>query len=304
MPSLAQRAEQPLRRAGHADHPGALDVDQRDLVDAGDALDRVRRHRRLADQRARASRARTCCGSRSGSASRPPAPSSAGESPWRRSRPAPSPRGTTSESITVASGTRRGSALSTPSTSVQMWISTASSRSPKIDAEKSLPLRPSVVCRPCGSRAMKPVMISVAAALGADGSAARVGARRRPTARSGRAALHSTSHDVARVDPLHARRAGRGRQEAREEARRPDLAEADDQVARVAEADRVSRTACRMLAMSRQSASSSLDELRRLVRGRTAPVAMSTWRLRTRVEACRRRPPAARPRRPGPAARR
>ena len=38
---------------GHADHPGALDVDQRDLLDAGDPLDRVRRHRRLADQRSR-----------------------------------------------------------------------------------------------------------------------------------------------------------------------------------------------------------------------------------------------------------
>ena len=50
-----------------------------------------------------------------------------------------------SESMTVASGTRRGSALSTPSTSVQITISSASSRSPKIDAEKSLPFLPSVV---------------------------------------------------------------------------------------------------------------------------------------------------------------
>ena len=33
-----------------------------------------------------------------------------------------------SESMTFASGTRRGSALSTPSTSVQMWISSASSK--------------------------------------------------------------------------------------------------------------------------------------------------------------------------------
>ena len=37
---LAQRAEQPLRRARHADHARALDVDQRHAVDAGDALDR------------------------------------------------------------------------------------------------------------------------------------------------------------------------------------------------------------------------------------------------------------------------
>ena len=66
-----------------------------------------------------------------------------------------------SESMTCASGTRRGSADSTPSTSVQMWISAASSRLPKMEAEKSLPLRPSVVCTPCGSAAMKPVMTSV-----------------------------------------------------------------------------------------------------------------------------------------------
>ena len=50
--------------------------------------------------------------------------------------------------MTVASGTRRGSADSTPSTSVQIWISAASSSAPKIEAEKSLPLRPSVVCTP------------------------------------------------------------------------------------------------------------------------------------------------------------
>ena len=66
--------------------------------------------------------------------------------------------------MTVASGTRRGSALSTPSTSVQMTISDASSSAPKIDPEKSLPLRPSVVCSPSRVRAMKPVMTSVALA--------------------------------------------------------------------------------------------------------------------------------------------
>ncbi len=35
-----QRAEQSMRRAGHADHAGAFEVEQRDGVDAGDALDR------------------------------------------------------------------------------------------------------------------------------------------------------------------------------------------------------------------------------------------------------------------------
>ena len=46
---LAQRAEQALRRTGYADHAGAFDVDQGDLVDARNPLDRMRRHRLLAD---------------------------------------------------------------------------------------------------------------------------------------------------------------------------------------------------------------------------------------------------------------
>jgi hypothetical protein len=50
-----------------------------------------------------------------------------------------------------ASGTMRGSALITPSTSVQIWISAAPSAAPKIAAEKSLPPRPSVVMLPAAS---------------------------------------------------------------------------------------------------------------------------------------------------------
>ncbi len=63
--------------------------------------------------------------------------------------------------MTLASGTRRGSADSTPSTSVQIWISAAASSAPKMEPEKSLPLRPRVVCTPLRLEAMKPVMISV-----------------------------------------------------------------------------------------------------------------------------------------------
>ena len=37
---FTQRAEQAMRRAGHADHAGALHVHHRDVLDAGDALDR------------------------------------------------------------------------------------------------------------------------------------------------------------------------------------------------------------------------------------------------------------------------
>ncbi len=38
---LAQRGEQALRGAGNANHAGAFDVDQRHLIDRGDALHRV-----------------------------------------------------------------------------------------------------------------------------------------------------------------------------------------------------------------------------------------------------------------------
>ncbi len=96
-----------------------------------------------------------------------------------------------SASMTWASGTSRGSALSTPSTSVQITISPASSSEPKIDAEKSLPLRPSVVCRPWVSVAMKPVTTSVPRKSGAD-LGVQVGARLVP-ADAGPSGPHSTS---------------------------------------------------------------------------------------------------------------
>ena len=132
--------------------------------------------------------------------------------------------------MTVASGTRRGSALSTPSTSVQMTISDASSSAPKIDPEKSLPLRPRVVCSPSRVRAMKPVMMSVALGILRD-EAVGVGARLGPEdARAERRRVDP--HDLPRVDPVHAAGAPAPRlQVAREQARRPDLAEAGDEVA-------------------------------------------------------------------------
>ncbi len=45
-PGLVQRAEQAVRRARDADHAGALEVDERDVADAGDALDLLARLRR------------------------------------------------------------------------------------------------------------------------------------------------------------------------------------------------------------------------------------------------------------------
>ena len=47
----------------------------------------------------------------------------------------------------------------TPSTSVQIWTSSAASAAPRIVAVKSLPERPSVVMLPAWPRAMKPVTI-------------------------------------------------------------------------------------------------------------------------------------------------
>ena len=97
-----------------------------------------------------------------------------------------------SESMTLASGTRRGSADSTPSTSVQMWISAASSSEPKIEPEKSLPLRPSVVCTPRRSEATKPVMIKRAIEA-ADQPAPSASRAIHPTARPGPSGPHSTT---------------------------------------------------------------------------------------------------------------
>ena len=51
-PGIAQRAEQPVGRAGHADHAGALEIDQRHRIDGGDALHLQRGYGIRADQRA------------------------------------------------------------------------------------------------------------------------------------------------------------------------------------------------------------------------------------------------------------
>ena len=66
-----------------------------------------------------------------------------------------------SASSVTASGTRRGFALITPSTSVQIWISSASRSAANIDALKSLPFRPSVVATPSDVDATNPVTTSV-----------------------------------------------------------------------------------------------------------------------------------------------
>ncbi len=132
--------------------------------------------------------------------------------------------------MTRASGTRRGSALSTPSTSVQMWISEAFSRSPRIDAEKSLPLRPRVVWMPCGSRAMNPGTISVvaASALTTCDALAREASQRT----AGPRCPHSHLDHVARVHPADAGPPAARHQGPREQPRGPQLPEPDHEIAR------------------------------------------------------------------------
>ena len=96
-------------------------------------------------------------------------------------------------------GTWRGLALITPSTSVQMWIASASSIAPKIEAEKSLPFRPSVVGMPSGVLAMKPVMITYSASREASqSSSAARNAPGRPPARAPR----THRQHVSGVDPV------------------------------------------------------------------------------------------------------
>ena len=58
--------------------------------------------------------------------------------------------------MTLAPGTTRGSTVIIPSTSVQIWISSAGRRAPTIDALKSEPPRPSVVETPFRVAPMKP----------------------------------------------------------------------------------------------------------------------------------------------------
>ena len=133
--------------------------------------------------------------------------------------------------MTVAPGARRGSALSTPSTSVQMMISPALSRSPKMAPEKSLPLRPSVVCSPCSSRATKPGAISMIGpsrgrpatpALARDASHCTAGPRAPCWMRMiSRESIHSTARLAS----------GDVREEHREQARRPQLSRAGDDFA-------------------------------------------------------------------------
>jgi hypothetical protein len=47
---LAQRAEEPVRRARNPDHAGTLEIDERHVLDAGDALHRQERLRLGADE--------------------------------------------------------------------------------------------------------------------------------------------------------------------------------------------------------------------------------------------------------------
>ena len=182
--------------------------------------------------------------------------------------------------MTVASGTRRGSALSTPSTSVQITISSASSRSPKIDAEKSLPFLPSVVCRPSAVRAMNPVMISVASA--SRGTTCAALARDSSHRTLGPSGLQST-RTMSRASVQVTRPGLRPRDSRKRANRRVDQISPNPATrSRTAgEAERVRCTACRIPTMSWQSRSRSAVNA-----GTAAGIsvrAMSTCRSRSAV---------------------
>ena len=180
--------------------------------------------------------------------------------------------------MTSASGTRRGSAESTPSTSVQMWIVSASSSAPKIEAEKSLPLRPRVVCTPRGSLAMKPVMINVPSNPRSMAEAMRSFDASHCTI--GPSAPHSTTTtsraSSQRTSPLRAVRCEKNSRNKRVDQISP-YPETTSRMFR--EAERVKRTALRMPSMSEESRSKSASQ-DAAASGESSWRAMTAWRSR------------------------
>ena len=79
-----------------------------------------------------------------------------GAAPWRRNRPARRLRRTRSSSRDGRRGRVFGSTVSMPSTSVQIWISSAPMPAPTSEAVKSDPPRPSVVVTPSSRGADEP----------------------------------------------------------------------------------------------------------------------------------------------------
>ncbi len=174
-----------------------------------------------------------------------------------------------------------GSADSTPLTSVQITISRAPSRAPKIDAEKSLPLRPSVVCSPRVSLATKPGITSTPASSRGDRA-------RRPFSRDSAHCTPGPERPPLHDDDRRGRRASapRGRERApagNAANRRLDHSSPNpatrSRMSRPAE--RTSATACSRRSRSPTSAPKRLDVGARL-RG---------------AEQLRRRSPRAGPRR-------
>ncbi len=161
-------------------------------VDAGDAL-----HRRAASaawrrSACRASRARTCCGSRSGCLFVTAGAMVCG---WITLAPKYASSIASlydSESMTLRVGhqARVGAQHAVHvGPDVDLFALRAARR--RSTPEKSLPLRPSVVCTPLAFGAMKPVMMSVSVSSRATAPPRRW--RDPPTARPGRAGPHCTS---------------------------------------------------------------------------------------------------------------
>ena len=195
----AQRAEQALGRARHADHAVA------DQFDAWPG--RATRLRPFtgapsgsllaADQRARRCGPAACCGCTAGCRAPAPAPSSADAAPWRRSRPARRPRRSDIDGRQTASGTSRGSAESTPSTSVQIVSASASNRRRRSPRSSRCRCGRAWWRGPRASRATKPVTTTWPCAV-ARAPCRQALAARRPVDRHAHLARMHDQH-VARV---------------------------------------------------------------------------------------------------------
>ena len=131
----ARTLRRPPQEAVRHQHARRGDVDDRDVALARERGERLVDRRARRDERAAAVEPaavqnldRDVLGDgRAGSCS--------GAGPWRRSTPAPRPPRTTAAARRASTATTRGSAVIMPSTSVQIWISLASSAAPRMAAE-------------------------------------------------------------------------------------------------------------------------------------------------------------------------
>ena len=120
-----EHLEEPAQEAVRHQHARRRDVDDRDALLRRDRGERPigRRAARAVISVPRRLRRDASSGCGRECSARRRAESWPGAAPWRRSTPAPTPRRTTGAARPADVSTMRGSAVSMPSTSVQIWIS-------------------------------------------------------------------------------------------------------------------------------------------------------------------------------------